>query len=188
MSPLRDGDDVRMASGSADVSAPLLLLRVATASAWLSSCVSGLIFFLMTGLVITQVVFRYILSAPLTGSEEAARIAMIYVVLIGSALCLRHGGHMAVTYFRDRLPRNAALLAHGAVVLGTLIFALILIVKGAEFAQRSTFMTTPALQLPRSYIVWAFPLGGVLMVMFTAELGLRHLLGLHLDNQKETDL
>lgn len=135
----------------------------------LSSGVAGLLFLLMTGLVVMQVVFRYLLNQPLTGSEEAARIAMIYVVLLGAGLCMRSNGHMAVTYFRDLVPPRLATALDAIVLCGIIALALILIVKGCEFSQRAMFQTTPALQVPKGYVTWAFPLGGFLIILFALE-------------------
>lgn len=151
----------------------------------LSSGVAGLLFLLMTGLVVMQVFFRYLLNQPLTGSEEAARIAMIYVVLLGAGLCMRSDGHMAVTYFRDLAPPRIAKVLDAIVLCGVITFALILIVKGYEFSQRAMFQTTPALQIPKGYVTWAFPLGGFLIILFALESFLSKLTGVSRIQEKE---
>ncbi|MDD9739183.1 TRAP transporter small permease [Marinovum sp. SP66] len=152
------------------------------------SVLSGLVFLGMTALVVLQVFYRYALNAPLIGSEEAARIAMIYVTMIGAGLCIRNRTHMAVTFFRDRLPPMIARIADIAVALLIAVFALILIVKGAEFATRASFMKTPALQIPRSWVIYAFPIGGVLMLLYVIEDTLRGLMDRRLPpSESETD-
>lgn len=176
--------DQRKAAGTRPT---VLVGRALAAVAWLASVASAAAFLGMTALVIVQVVFRYMLNTPLIGSEEGARIAMIYVVLIGSALCLRRHGHMAVTYFRDRLPAGLAMVADAIIAVGIAIFSMILVLKGAELAQRSMFMTTPALQIPRGYVVWAFPICGVLMLLFLAEIWLRRMLGQGISPVEELD-
>lgn len=143
---------------------------------WLVLTLTAVLFLVMTGLVCLQVVFRYLLNSPLTGSEEGARALLIFVSMLGAAIALGNRSHMAIDYFRDLCPpaiRKAAMLVSLACVLtvGTL-----LLVKGLEFADRAMFQTTPALRIPKGYIVWAFPLSGGLMIFYALALPLRAVL------------
>lgn len=142
------------------------------------SVISGILFLAMTALVVVQVLFRYVLNSPLVGSEEAARIAMIFVVMIGTALCTRNGTHMAVTYFEERFPPLLRLTCKILVTCCIVTLSLILIFKGLEFANRAMFMKTPALQIPRGYVAWAFPIGGGLMLLYSIQASLEFLLGI----------
>ncbi len=127
----------------------------------------------MTGLVCLQVIFRYLLNSPLTGSEEGARVLLIFVSMLGAAVALKTRAHMAIDYFQERLPpllRQAAVLLSLACVLAV---GLLLIVKGSEFAGRAMFQTTPALRISKGYIVTAFPISGVLMIFYAVAVPLR---------------
>jgi len=134
-----------------------------------TSILTGLaaaLFLVMTALVCLQVFYRYVLNSPLTGSEEAARAILIYIVMLGSAVAVGNRSHMAIDYFYHRLPallRKAAALLH---LLSIGAISLLLIVKGSELAQRTMMQTTPALQIPKGLIVYAFPIGGALMLFY----------------------
>lgn len=135
----------------------------------LTSVLTGLaaaMFLVMTALVCLQVFYRYVLNSPLTGSEEATRAILIYIVMLGSAVAVGNRSHMAIDYFYHKLPaffRKAAallcLLSIGAI-------SLLLMVKGSELAQRTMMQSTPALQIPKGLIVYAFPVGGALMFLY----------------------
>lgn len=140
---------------------------------WLVLTFCAIMFLTMTGLVCLQVIFRYLLNSPLTGSEEGARILLIFVSMLGAAVALKTRAHMAIDYFQEHLPpllRQAAVLLSLACVLAV---GLLLIVKGSEFAGRAMFQTTPALRISKGYIVTAFPISGVLMIFYAVAVPLR---------------
>jgi TRAP-type transport system small permease protein len=123
-------------------------------------------FIVMTALVCLQVVYRYVLNSPLTGSEEAARALLIYIVLLGGAVAVGNRSHMAIDYFYTRFPAPLQKLATLLYVLTIGGIALLFMIKGGELAQRTMLQTTPALQIPKGLIVCAFPLGGALMFLY----------------------
>lgn len=132
--------------------------------------ITAVMFIIMAALVCLQVFYRYVLNSPLTGSEEAARAILIYIVLVGSAIAVGDRAHMEVTYFRERFAPALGIIA-GLVYFTTIIsIALLLVVQGWDLAQRTMFQTTPALQIPKGAIVYAFPIGGVLIALYAAGL------------------
>ena len=167
-------------AGTADVPAPpapprsgVWLGRTIDGVTWVVLTFCAILFLVMTGLVCLQVIFRYLLNSPLTGSEEGARILLIFVSMLGAAVALKTRAHMAIDYFQERFPlplRRAAALLSLACVLA---IGFLLVVKGAEFADRAMFQTTPALRIPKGYIVMAFPVSGVLMIFYAIAVPVR---------------
>lgn len=144
---------------------------------WLVLTLAAVMFLVMTGLVCLQVLFRYMLNSPLTGSEEGARVLLIFVSMLGAAVALGTRTHMAIDYFRERFP---PLLRHGAVLLSVacvLTIGALLLVKGVDFADRAMLQTTPALRIPKGYIVLVFPISGALMMFYAVAVPLRAWLG-----------
>ncbi|MDY8108713.1 TRAP transporter small permease [Fulvimarina sp. 2208YS6-2-32] len=140
---------------------------------WLTS----VMFLAMTGLVCVQVFYRYVLNVPLTGSEEAARALMVLLVMIGSAIAVRNGTHMAISYFVDLSPRPVQILCSTVYFFCIFAVALLLSIKGFELADRTMFQRTPALQIPKGYLIAAFPISGMLMTIFGLEQLVRALRG-----------
>lgn len=63
-----------------------------------------LIFTVMVVAIVWQVFARYVLLRPTVWSEELARYLMVWTTMLGSALVVRRGGHVAVTVFVELLP------------------------------------------------------------------------------------
>lgn len=165
--------DAEPAPAPAGAGSGLWLGRVIDGVSWIVTTAAGVMFLVMTALVCLQVLFRYVLNSPLTGSEEGARALLIFVTMLGAAVALGSRAHMAIDYFKELCPpmvqRAAALLSLACV----LVIAGLLLVKGAEFAERAMIQTTPALRIPKGYIVYAFPISGALMIFYALALPLR---------------
>ncbi|WP_234495490.1 TRAP transporter small permease [Vibrio maritimus] len=57
----------------------------------------------MIVLVFTNVVLRYGFSSGLRPSVELSRLGLVWVVMLGAAVVLRRGEHLAVSEFSERL-------------------------------------------------------------------------------------
>ncbi|MFA0054271.1 TRAP transporter small permease [Vibrio echinoideorum] len=57
----------------------------------------------MVALVFTNVVLRYGFSSGLRPSVELSRLGLVWVVMLGAAVVLRRGEHLAVAEFSERL-------------------------------------------------------------------------------------
>ena len=64
-----------------------------------------------------QVFTRYVLNDPLTWTEEVARYLMVWVCFLGSAMALKYGEHISVSFIQERLP-PAAIILEQVVKLG----------------------------------------------------------------------
>lgn len=134
------------------------------------TALTAVLFLIMTTLVCLQVFYRYVLNAPLTGSEEAARAILIYVVLLGAASGVGNRSHLTIGYFFERFPpilKKTAILFY---FLSLLSIALLFMIQGWDLAQRTMMQTTPALRIPKGLIVYAFPIGGALMFIYSISL------------------
>jgi len=122
----------------------------------------------MTIMIFLQVVFRYMLKAPLSFSEELARYMFIWSVAMGSALALRKRKHIGVEVFVEWLPVRAR---DQVKILGSLLnlafFGLLIwygfVMVGATMEQQS-----PGILLPMGYVYLAIPSSGI--VLFVCEI------------------
>jgi len=128
---------------------------------------TAVMFLIMTTLVCLQVFYRYVLNAPLTGSEEAARAILIYVVILGAAAGVGNRSHLTIGYFYERFPSMLKKAASVLYFISILSIALLFVIKGWDLAQRTMMQTTPALRIPKGLIVYAFPIGGALMCIYS---------------------
>jgi TRAP-type C4-dicarboxylate transport system permease small subunit len=140
------------------------------AAAWVrrlevfSTWAAGLCLTLNVAVVVFAVVARYGFNVSPIWTEELARYALIWAVLLAGAAALRRGEHMQIRIVVDRLPPALAGPAdwlRRAVVLGVLVF---MTGMGVYYAQKVSGMTTLALNVSRSLPTAAIPAGMGLML------------------------
>ncbi len=119
----------------------------------------------MSGLVLLQVVLRYVFAAPLPWVEEASVFLMVWIAFVGASVALRKGVHVAMNLLVERLPvalaRQLLRLSQGA----TLIFLVILGWKGCLLAASAYTQRSSGLGLPMMWPYLAIPVGSCLMAI-----------------------
>ncbi|WP_174734380.1 TRAP transporter small permease [Mesobacillus harenae] len=130
---------------------------------------SGVLLGVMTSLVIAQVFFRYVLSKPLIGSEELARFAMVWLVMIGATVVLRNRSHIAVEFFVELCPKAVQKAARILTYLLILVFSWILLTEGIHLTESSMNHLAPATQIPNGYITLSIPIAGFISILYMLE-------------------
>lgn len=124
---------------------------------------------LMVLVTLAQVIFRYVIEAPLPWSEELARYCFVWIVFLGGAIGLSRGIHLGVDLFVNQLPERLQ------TALGILTHALIACFAGAVVYASLPVITmnllqrSPALGVQMSWIYIAIPVSMVLIVLICAE-------------------
>ena len=118
---------------------------------------------------------RYVLGAPIYFSEELARYAFIWSVMIGASIVYRTDGHTNVEYFVSLLPRPTQTLLYVARNLVIVAFLVVVIVNGTQLAAKTMDVPSAALEWPWGYIYMAGPVGAVLMIVNALRLIARRL-------------
>ena len=140
------------------------LKRLTASADWIACkvCIALFMFILVT--MVLQIFFRYIFNAPLTWTEELARMFFTWINFLGAALIVKRSSHISIDAATDLLPpgprRWVLALAH----LITLVILCILAVKGFQFLRTTGISASPALGVPWVYVYAAFPIGMSLMV------------------------
>lgn len=115
--------------------------------------------------VLIQVFCRYVLNSPLTGTEELARFAFIWMIFVGSAYVIKHGGHIGVEAIVMYLPDKVRKVIRVAINI-MIIFTLIYILPSAiGFARLMDRIGSSALQIPMSYVYASVCVGIILMTI-----------------------
>ncbi|QNB48151.1 TRAP transporter small permease subunit [Thermanaerosceptrum fracticalcis] len=129
---------------------------------------------IMTILVFSQVVFRYVLKESLSWSEELARYFFIWLTFIGASVAAREKSHICVAEFIARIKQNK--LRKMLMVFANLLsisFLAILIRYGVPIAQRIIKLKQVSPSMPFLYvgIVYiAIPIGSLLMLFNLLEI------------------
>jgi tripartite ATP-independent transporter DctM subunit len=116
--------------------------------------------------ILTAGVFtRYVLKSPLVWSDELATILFLWLAMLGSVVAYRRGEHIRLSVLvRRASPRVAAVLeAISSVVVA--IFVIELLPASLKFFAQEQIDITPALSIPRSYVVLAIIVGLTLILV-----------------------
>ncbi|MBO6510563.1 MAG: TRAP transporter small permease [Roseibium sp.] len=138
------------------------LLAVAKASVIVISVV-------MIVVTLAQVVFRYVIAAPLPWSEELARYCFVWIVFLGGAIGLSRGIHLGVDLFVNMLPEP---LRRGLDALTCVLiagFAVTVIYASFPVLNMNMFQRSPALGIQMTWIYASIPISMGLIFLICAE-------------------
>jgi TRAP-type C4-dicarboxylate transport system permease small subunit len=128
-------------------------------------CVS--LFALLVLLVTWQVFTRLVLSAPSVWSEEAARYVFVWLSLVGVSIATGEKADVAIDYFVQKAPLGAQRVLEVVAYLGTLTFAVVVMVWGGWTNAHQTWdQANPVLPVSAGVLYLAVPVAGVLFTFY----------------------
>ena len=119
----------------------------------------------MTGTILVQIFFRFIVYKPVPWSEEAARYLMVWMGMLGSVLALRKGRHIVVTALVERLPPAMGRVVTRLVYLVMIGFLGIIVWEGFQLAVFNISQRSAAMEISMSIPYMAIPVGAAMMVV-----------------------
>lgn len=146
------------------------LRRLADAYAALLRGLLGLSVLVLLFPVALQVFSRYTAFIPhYIWTEEMARFALVWMVMLGAILAVREGTHFIVDVFPLLSPRASAVmeLVSGSFVL---VMAVVFLFWGWEFTEFAFYRISEMAELPLWLIHIAWPVAGLSWLLF---MGLR---------------
>ncbi len=120
-------------------------------------------------LTTAQIVFRYLLEAPLDWSEELARFLFIWLSFIGAAVCFRRGGHFRLGFLTGVVGAALARQLRLAADLLVLLFALVLTYQGAAILPYAFLSRYVVLGISTGWSYLAIPVAGCLMLVYALD-------------------
>jgi len=116
---------------------------------------------LMTFLIIAQVFLRYVFNAPLTWSEELARITFIYLTFVGIGAAYGRRRHMFIDSFVSLLRPRVREILHLVMVCvaSTFLLATMVVTARSMAALWRMELTTPVLDLSMVFVYLIIPVG-----------------------------
>jgi TRAP-type C4-dicarboxylate transport system permease small subunit len=113
-------------------------------------------------LVLLQVFYRYVLNESLFWAEELVRGAMLWGIMLSSALVAASRGHIRVEVLELMLPPAGQRVVVWAANVLTLAFSLTLLWAGIQFVDRTWMQQSPVLDMPKWTVYLAIPVGAAL--------------------------
>lgn len=119
----------------------------------------------MVVVVFAQVIFRFVLKAPLPWSEEVARYTMVWITFLGAALAIEKWAHPRVEVFVNLLPVKIRIPVHILAILLSCVFYAIIAYYGAMFVTSSIMQPSAVMRIPMGYVYVVIPVSGLLLVL-----------------------
>lgn len=124
----------------------------------------SLLLMTMFTVTIIGVVFRYVINRPIMWTEEFSRYAMIYMVMVGSALAFREKKHPNIFFLKQKFSVKFLQKWNFSMDLIIIIILVIIFKEGYIMAVDEAIAKTPALRITFFWVYLAFPLGALLMI------------------------
>ena len=122
-------------------------------------------------IVLWGVFARFVLDDPSAWTEEAARLLLVWLTMLGAAAAAGHSEHLGIDFVPKRLHPDAQRALRLAVEVSVIAFALAVLVLGGGTLVVETLrarQVTPALKLPMGCVYLAAPLGGLGIALFSS--------------------
>jgi TRAP-type transport system small permease protein len=121
---------------------------------------------LMTILVFTMVVTRYLFGYVFRGTEELSLLLLLWVALLGAAVIIRRRDHIAVNYFLNLIPEGPRTLIEMAFSVMILWYLTVLTKYAVVHAIRNIDNYSTALGISMFWAYSAIYVGSGLMIIF----------------------
>lgn len=124
----------------------------------------------MTLTVLWGVFTRFCLGYQADYTDELARVLLVWIAMIGSALAFGVRAHLGVDYVVSKLHPEARKTLSVIVQLVILVLALVVFVVGGwGLAMGQMGQHLPALPITRGMVYVSIPIAGVLIILFALE-------------------
>lgn len=131
----------------------------------------------MVVVIFVNVLLRYLGESAFLWGEEVGRHLMIWLTFVGAGLALRYGAHVGVDTLQQALPARAAQLLRALIALLTLVLFATLMIEGIDYAWRTRFQASAALQIPMAWVYAGMPIGCLLLLAHLGLVARRYVIG-----------
>jgi len=134
-----------------------------------------------------NVILRYSGSNSFLWGEEVGRHLMIWLAFVGGGLALRAGAHIGVDTLERWVPATAGRVVRILIALVMLMLFVALMVEGVDYAWRTRFQTSAALQISMAWVYAGMPVGCLLMIAHLGLVARRYVLGQPIESEDSLD-
>lgn len=119
----------------------------------------------LTVIVFTDVVMRYIFKQGFSWSQEIAALMMVWFSLVGMAIGVLEKIHISIELFTAKLSPKALSVLDSVNHLLIAAFGGLMVWFGVKIMMMTKLSTMPATKLPSSVLYVILPLSGILILL-----------------------
>ncbi len=131
-------------------------------------------FFAIGGMIVYEVITRYVFLSPTIWAEELSRFTQIWATYLAAGYALKNRNLIVIDLFISRLGASARRLAEGAALVFVALFCVVAIYYGTAIVVESVVVgraTSTMMAVPRWMTESAIPIGfSILLLQCLAEL------------------
>jgi tripartite ATP-independent transporter DctM subunit len=116
-------------------------------------------------LLAAGVFMRYVMRNALIWSDELATILLLWLAMLGAVVAYRRGEHIRMTALLRRVSDDTKNVLEAISSVVVAIFVIEVMPASLKFFQQEVIDLTPALNIPRSYVVLAIMVGLTLILV-----------------------
>ena len=141
---------------------------LANITSWIVKIITALCILVITGLTIivfVQVFSRFI-KYSLPGTEELARLLVIWLTFLGSSLAIHERMHLGVRYFVGLASEKFQKIIDRMIYVVTIGMFAVIAVYGFKLTMATMSTTSSTLQLPMGLFYIVIPISAVFSIYF----------------------
>lgn len=134
----------------------------------ITKVLSMLCFFTIAGLTIIvflQVFSRFI-KYSLPGTEELARLLVVWLTFLGTSLAIHEKMHLGVRYFVGLAREQNQKIIDFAIHILTIVFFGVLMIYGIKLTMATMATTSSTLELPMGLFYGVIPLSSIFSIYY----------------------
>lgn len=120
--------------------------------------------------VLWQVGSRYLLQSPSSFTDELARYLLIWLSILGASYVTGKRMHLSIDLLAQKIQASSRKKLNTLIYTIVAIFAFLAMFVGGSnlvFIVSSLGQTSPALEIPLSYVYIVLPIGGIIIVYYS---------------------
>jgi TRAP-type C4-dicarboxylate transport system permease small subunit len=119
-------------------------------------------------IVVVQVFARYVLHYALPWTEELGVYLFVWASFMAASVVVGMNDHFSISFFAEQLTGRRRGALDVIVTLLCILFALIMVLKGAGWSWRMLPTSSSVLQVPQGAVYVILPLSGLYMLAHLA--------------------
>jgi len=128
--------------------------------------IAGVLLVVISVVVFLEVIYRYIIQAPLPWTQEVAIFAFVWYCLLCAAVGVKYRLHFALEFLVSRLPKQLQRAIRVLVVLSTSGVLVVLVWAGMAIVVLNSGQRSPILDMPMSIPYLSVPVSATLMLLY----------------------
>ena len=135
----------------------------------------GILMAAMAGIMVYQVILRYIFHTPNVWAEEVVVYMFAWVCFLGSPVCMRRNSHLKVDFVLMKMPTKLRCIWQAIIIVVSCIFCMVVIPVSIPMVKQVLSQRSLGANIPMWIPYLSVPFGCAFMVLFGIEFFIKNM-------------